>query len=167
MAVFPTGFDAAQNSAPQTPPVATAGVAHVIAAAAVGGPASVSETVSRSPFRCALVPRRSMLGHGFGSPTESVVSPAGSVTAWSVIGYEFIAAMFWPLKMLAPESCREKNCRVSWRELLSSAHVVYAAPVWSTSIVRKSSRSRFACGLESQLSPPVQMPPVWIGWSEI
>src|SRR3954468_5117696 len=75
--------------------------------------------------------------------------------------------MFWPLKMLLPDSCREKNCLVSWRELLSSAQVVYAAPVWSTSIVRKSSRSRFCSGDEPHSVPPVHTPPVWIGWSEI
>ena len=54
-----------------------------------------------------------MLGQAFGSPIASVVSPAGSVTEWSVIGYAFIAAIVWPLMMLAPDSCREKNCRVS------------------------------------------------------
>src|SRR5204863_9985739 len=97
LAVLPTGMLAAQISAPQTPPVATAGVAHPIAAVAVGGAPSVNDTVGRSPLRCALVASRSMLGHASGSPIESVVSPAGSVTAWSVIGYAFIAAMFCPL----------------------------------------------------------------------
>src|SRR5918911_124925 len=167
MAVFPTGFEAAQNSAPQRPPVADA-FEQAMAATEVGGALSVIVTVSRSPLRCALVPRMSIAGHDeAGAPVASKTSPAGSVTAWSVIGYELIAAMFWPLKMLAPESCREKNCRVSCRESLSSAQVVYAARVWSTSMVRKSSRSRFCSAELWQAMPAVQIPPVWIGWSEI
>src|SRR3954454_11374915 len=68
IAVFPTGLLAAQNSAPQTPPVARADKAQVVAAVAVGGAASVMETVSKSPLREALVPSTSMLGHAFGSP---------------------------------------------------------------------------------------------------
>src|SRR5579859_461248 len=75
--------------------------------------------------------------------------------------------MFWVPKMLAPESWREKNCRVSWKELLSSAQVTWAAPRWSTSTVKKSARSRLAdCELLQEM-PPVQTPPMWIGWGEI
>jgi hypothetical protein len=72
--------------------------------------------------------------------------------------------MFWFLKMLVPESCRANLFRVSLpRVVLSSAQITFAAPRWSTSTVKKSSRSRSP----SQASPAVQTWPRWFGWSEI
>src|SRR5438477_10033372 len=72
--------------------------------------------------------------------------------------------MDWFLKTLTPESWRENLFRVSLpREVLSSAQTTFAAPRWSMSTVKKSSRSRSP----EQESPAVQIPPRWLGWSLI
>src|SRR5436309_13205527 len=72
--------------------------------------------------------------------------------------------MVWFLNRLTPESWRENLFRVSLpREVLSSAQTTFAAPRWSMSTVKKSSRSRSP----EHESPAVQMPPRWFGWSEI
>src|SRR5919198_381262 len=157
---------AAQNSALQIPPVTTPGaLLQVIAFVAVGGESSVSETVIRSPLMLAPAPRRSTPGHaGFATPSSSYVSPARSVTEWSWIGQLFMRLIVWFLKTLTPESCRENLFRVSLpRVVLSSAQTTLAAPRWSMSTVKKSSRSRSP----EHARPAVQMPPRWFGWSLI
>src|SRR5919205_2932853 len=136
-----------------------------MAFAAVGGASSVSDTVIRSPLRFALAPRRSIPGQaGFATPVSSNVSPFTSVTEWSLIGHAFIRLIVWFLNTLTPESCRENLFRVSLpRDVLSSAQTTLAAPWWSMSTVKKSSRSRSP----EHASPAVQMPPRWFGWSLI
>src|SRR5919202_6731761 len=148
------------------PPVTTPGaLEQAIASAAVGGASSVSDTVIMSPLRFALAPRRSIPGQaGFAAPVSSNVSPLGSVTEWSLIGQAFIRLIVWFLNTLTPESWRENLFRVSLpREVLSSAQTTFAAPRWSTSTVKKSSRSRSP----EHASPAVQIWPRWFGWSEI
>src|SRR5437762_6384789 len=87
-----------------------------------------------------------------------------SVTEWSLIGHVFIRPIVWFLNTLVPESWRENLFRVSLpREVLSSAHTTFAAPRWSMSTVKKSSRSRSP----EHASPAVQIPPRWFGWSLI
>src|SRR5213078_1371659 len=98
------------------------------------------------------------------TPSSSYVSPARSVAEWSLIGQAFMSPIVWFLNTLGPESWRENLLRVSLpREVLSSAQTTLAAPRWSMSTVKKSSRSRSP----EQESPAVQMPPRWFGWSLI
>src|ERR687888_901805 len=164
---YPSGLpsEAAQNSALQMPPVTTGSRPQAIALAAVGGESSVSEIVIVSPLRLAAVPSRSIPGHaGFADPTASNVSPFTSVTEWSLIGHVFIRLIVWFLNTLTPESWRENLFRVSLpRVVLSSAQTTLAAPRWSMSTVKKSSRSRSP----EHARPAVQMPPRWFGWSLI
>src|ERR671933_2000927 len=99
-----------------------------------------------------------------GRPAASNVSPARSTTEWSRIGHAFIRLIVWFLNTLAPESWRANLLRVSLpRLVLSSAQTTFAAPRWSTSTVKKSSRSRSP----EQARPAVQIPPRWFGWSLI
>src|SRR3954464_7111075 len=79
----------APTSVPQTPPVAptTGAFEHVIAAVLLGAELSVSETVSVSPLRFALVPSASMSAQlSFGAPSASNTSPDRSVAEWSLVG---------------------------------------------------------------------------------
>src|SRR2546423_7537774 len=113
------------------PPVTSPGaLLQAIAFAAVGGESSVSEIVIKSPLRLAAALSRSIPGHaGFATPNSSYVSPARSVTEWSLIGHAFIRPMFWFLNTLEPDSWRENLLRVSDpREVLSSAQTTFAAP---------------------------------------
>src|SRR5919205_3255942 len=148
------------------PPVTTPGaLLQAIAFAAVGGELSVRDTVIRSPLLLAAAPRRSIPGHaGFATPVSSNVSPFTSVTEWSLIGHAFIRLIVWFLKTLTPESWRENLFRVSLpRDVSSSAQTTFAAPRWSTSTVKKSSRSRSP----EHARPAVQIPPRGFGWSLI
>ena len=106
-----------------------------------------------------------MLGQAavVGRPSALRTSAAGSETAWSRIGQVCCKPIVWFLYTLLPEICRANLFRVSERELLSSAQATFAAPRWSTSTVRKSSRLRSA----SPPRPPVLTEPMWIGWSVI
>src|ERR671934_2838631 len=75
-----------------------------------------------------------------------------------------IRLIVWFLNTLTPESWRENLLRVSLpRVVLSSAQTTLAAPRWSMSTVKKSSRSRSP----EQARPAVQIPPRWFGWSLI
>src|SRR5205807_3019871 len=157
---------AAQNSALQIPPVTRPGaLLHAIAFVDDGGESSVREMVIKSPLRLALTPRMSIPGQAvFATPSSSNVSPARSVTEGSLIGHAYSRLMFWFLNTLTPESWRENLLRVSLpRVVLSSAQTTLAAPRWSISTVKKSSRSRSP----EHERPAVQIPPKWFGWSLI
>src|ERR671933_1652958 len=99
-----------------------------------------------------------------GRPAASNVSPARSTTEWSLIGHAFIRLIVWFFNTLTPDNWRENLLRVSLpRDVLSSAQTTFAAPRWSISTVKKSSRSRSP----EQARPAVQIWPRWFGWSEI
>src|SRR5205823_10346718 len=144
------------------PPVTKPGaLLQAIAFADEGAESSVSEMVIKSPLRLALTPRMSIPGQAaFGAPSSLKVSAARSVTEWSVIGHAFIRLIVVFLNTLTPESWRENLLRVSLpRVVLSSAQTTLAAPRWSMSTVKKSSRSRSP----EHERPAVQIPPKWFG----
>src|SRR5947208_12578822 len=91
---------AAQNSAPQVPPgTPLALVPQAMAFVALGAESSVRVTVSRSPLRLELAPRRSIPAHGvLAIPLPSKVSPATSETEWSRIGQLDWRLILWFLK---------------------------------------------------------------------
>ena len=65
------------------------------------------------------------------------------------MGHELCRLMFWLLNTEFPDNCRENRLMVLLLRLLSSAQLMLAAPRWSISTVKKSSRSRL---------PPVEQP---------
>src|SRR4051794_40069207 len=135
-----------------------------MAAALFGAAFSVSDTVSVLPLRCALVPSTSMPEQlSSRAPSASNTSPARSVAEWSLVGQLDCSPIVCPLYTLDPLSWRENRLRVKLRLLLSSAQTTFAAPRWSTSTVKKSSRLR----LPSHAVPLVQIWPMWFGRSEI